>query len=240
MQEVTPRTFRAVSRTRASEEVVQQIRDLILAGRIRPGDRFPPERELVKALGVGRSTLREGMRALEALELVRVVSGQGTFLVDLPGLAANGASPAGTPFHSWDRQRELFEVREVLEPGLAALAARRATEEQIARMEAAIQAQAAHVQGGGSGMSENADFHLAVAEAAKNSVLLQMVRGNMELLRETRQHLWRDPQRPARSLAQHRELLAAIRGRDPRVAERAMRAHLREARELALQVPQEA
>jgi len=226
--------FRAVSKTRASEEVVQQIRELVAAGRIGPGDRFPSERELCRILSVGRSTLREAIRALEALGLVRVVPGQGTFLVELPG-TAGGEGPAGDSRRkAWDRQREMFEVREVLEPGLAALAARRATPEHLERIRAALAAQREEVERGGSGMVPNSAFHAAVAMAADNSILLQMVRSFLDLLRESRQSAWRNPERPARSLEQHAELLAAIETRNPRLAERIMREHVQGARRFVL------
>jgi GntR family transcriptional repressor for pyruvate dehydrogenase complex len=226
--------FRAVNKTRASEEVVQQIRELIAAGRIGPGDRFPSERDLCRILTIGRSTLREAIRALEALGLIRVVPGQGTFLVELPGTVGGEGPGADSRLKAWDRQREMFEVREVLEPGLAALAARRATEEHLARIRAALVAQEAEVKQGGPGMAPNTAFHAAVAEAADNSILLQMVRSFLDLLRESRQSAWQNPERPARSLEQHREILAAIESRNPRLAERIMREHVQGARRFVL------
>ena len=234
MQVGLQRGFHAVSKIRASEGVVQQIRELIIAGRVRPGDRFPSERELCKALSVGRSTLREAMRALEALGLVHVVPGQGTFLVELPGAHEGDGLAAGSLFKAWERKREMFEVREVLEPGLAALAARQATDEQRERIRSTLRLQEEQLDRGASGMPENTEFHVAVAEAANNSILMQMVRSLLDLLRETRQTLWQSPERPGLSVQQHRQILAAIDARDSRAAERVMREHVRGARQFVL------
>jgi len=95
-------------------------------------------------------------------------------------------------------------------------------------------AQEAEVKQGGPGMAPNTAFHAAVAEAADNSILLQMVRSFLDLLRESRQSAWQNPERPARSLEQHREILAAIESRNPRLAERIMREHVQGARRFVL------
>jgi GntR family transcriptional repressor for pyruvate dehydrogenase complex len=226
--------FRVISRRRASEEVVRQIRDLIGGGQIHPGDRFPAERELCRVLDVGRSTLREAMRALEALGLVRVVPGQGTFLVELPGAAEESGPATDSRLKAWERQREMFQVREILEPGLAALAARHATAAQRERIRSRFRAQEAGMRQGRSGMLDNTAFHMAVAEAANNSILLQMVLSFLDLLRETRLTAWQSPERPGRSVREHARILAAIEARNPRAAERAMRQHVREARRFVL------
>lgn len=226
--------FRAVTRRRASEEVIRQIRALILAGQIGPGARFPSERELCKALAIGRSTLREAIRALEVLGLVRVLPGQGTFLVNLPGTVEGNGPGSSSLLTAWDRQREMFEVREVLEPGLAALAAQRASEEQLEGIRAALRGQEHAVAGGASGLAENTAFHVAVAESANNTLLLQMVRSFLDRLRESRQTAWLDPERPLRSIEQHREILAAVASRNFRSAERVMREHVQEARRFVL------
>lgn len=231
MQAVNAKGFRAVRKTRVSEEIIEQVRDLIVSGRLRPGDRLPAERELARTFGVGRSAVREAIRAMESLGIVEARAGEGTFLAAHPGRRGNDPISSSL-FQAWDKQRKLFEVRRVLEPDLAALAARRATPEQIEKMRAILEVQEGKVQRGESHMEQDAAFHYLIAEATGNEVLLRIVDNLMDLLRKTREASLQHPERPARSLKQHWAILEAIAARKPAAAERHMRDHIREIEEL--------
>ena len=220
MGSVSVKEFRRVLKTRVSEGIIEQVRDLITSGRLKPGDRLPAERELAHTLSVSRSAVREAIRALESLGIVEARAGQGTFV----------ASPQRDPitaslFHV-NTQRNLFEVRRVLEPGLAALAARRATPEQVGKMRAILDDQKGKVHARESYVNEDAAFHFQIAEATGNEVLLRVAGSLMELLQETRDTSWRIGTRPARSLRQHQAILHAIEVRNPLLAERRMREHI--------------
>ncbi len=232
MQAISPKAFQAVRKTRLSEEINEQVRDLIASGRLRPGDRLPAERELARTLRVGRSAVREAIRAMESLGIVEVRAGEGTFVAALPGSPARDPITA-TLFQTWSTQRKLFEVRRVLEPGLAALAARRATAEQIQKLRTVLDAQEAEIRSGAAGMKEDTAFHFLIAEATGNEVLLRIVDNLMNLLRKTRETSLQHAERPARSLKQHRAILRAIEARDPAAAERRMRDHIRAIEKLA-------
>jgi DNA-binding FadR family transcriptional regulator len=131
--------FHAVQKTRASLQIVDQARDLITRGDLKPGDRLPSERKLAEILGVGRTTVREALRTMESLGLVEVRPGEGTFLAD--PTARRRPELLGTDgVDSWSTQLNLLELRAVLEPPLAGLAARRATPEHLVRMRAALTA----------------------------------------------------------------------------------------------------
>jgi GntR family transcriptional repressor for pyruvate dehydrogenase complex len=233
--EVVPgKPFRTVRKTRASEEIIEQIRDLIASGRLKVGDRLPAERELASLLTVGRSTVREAIRALESLGIVQVRAGEGTFLI------ANPADQPGDPltsrvFSSLHNQHLLFEVRTVIEPDLAALAARRASFDQIVKMREILQEQEALIQRGDSGIVADTQFHYLLAEAAGNEILFNIMNGLMDLLRETRQASLQTSGRPARSVKQHRAVLRAIEMRDPKGAEQRMREHLEEMQRVVLE-----
>jgi GntR family transcriptional repressor for pyruvate dehydrogenase complex len=194
---------------------------------MKPGDRLPAERELAQAFSVGRSAVREAIRALESLGVVEARAGEGTFVAALSG--NQGRDPiTGSLFQTWNTQRNLFEVRQVLEPGLAALAARRARPDQIAKMRAILDDQKGKVQARESYMKEDTAFHYLVAEASGNAILLRVADSLMELLQETRDASRKIEARPAHSLRQHQAILQAIEARNPLVAERRMREHIRE------------
>jgi GntR family transcriptional repressor for pyruvate dehydrogenase complex len=223
---VSREEFRTVLKTRVSESIIEQVRDLITSGRLKSGDRLPAEREFAQTLSVSRSAVREAIRALESLGIVEARAGEGTFVVTPP--QGKGRDPiTASLFQAWSTQRNLFEVRRVLEPGLAALAARRATPAQIEKMRAILDDQKGKVHAGESYMKEDTTFHYLVAEATGNEILLRVADSLMELLRETRDTSGKIASRPTRSLKQHQAILQAIEARNPLVAERRMREHIR-------------
>lgn len=226
MQTANSKAFRAIHKTRVSEDIIEQVRDVITSGRLKPGDRLPAERELAQALCVGRSAVREAMRALESLGIVEARAGEGTFVAALAG--SQGRDPiTATLFQAWSMQRKLFEVRRLLEPGLAALAARRATEDQIEKLRAVLSEQETYLQQGETGVKQDTTFHFLIAEATGNEVLLRIVDSLMELLSKTRETSLDRGDRPDQSLKQHRAILDAIESRDSVAAERSMREHVR-------------
>jgi GntR family transcriptional repressor for pyruvate dehydrogenase complex len=231
---VSDKTFRVVRKIRASEEIIEQIHELISSGQLKVGDRLPAERELAKILDVGRSTVREAIRSLESLGIVQVRAGEGTFLIanpaDLP--ADPLTARAFTPINN---QRKLFEVRMVIEPDLAALAARRASFDQILKMRGLLQEQETLIKQGDSGISADTQFHYVLAEAAGNEILFNIMTGLMDLMRETRQASLQTSGRPARSVKQHRAVLRAIETRDPKSAEQRMREHLSDMEHVVVQ-----
>jgi GntR family transcriptional repressor for pyruvate dehydrogenase complex len=222
---VPHKDFQAVRKTRVSEGIIEQIRDLITSGRLRPGDRLPAERDLAKILDVGRSTVREAIRALESLGILETRAGEGTFLAAAPSTGRDILS--ARVFESWDSQRKLFEVRQVIEPDLAALASRRATPDQIGRMREALQEQERLIHRGDIGFKADSTFHFLVAEAAGNEVLLKIMESLMDLLRETREASLQQGDRPGQSLKQHRAILRAIEARDASQAQRRMTEHIK-------------
>jgi GntR family transcriptional repressor for pyruvate dehydrogenase complex len=231
VESVSRKAFRVVRKTRVSEEIIGQIRDLITSGRLKIGDRLPAERELAETLQVGRSTVREAIRAMESLGVLEARPGEGTFLVSNPAEHQSDAITANA-FRSWDNQRKLFEVRMVIEPDLAALAARRASFEQIMKMRDILQEQEAQLKQGDSGIKADTAFHFALAEAAGNDVLVRIMESLMDLLVETREASLQPTGRTMRSMRQHRAILRAIESRDPLAAEKRMREHITEMEQL--------
>jgi len=231
VESVSRKEFRVVRKTRVSEEIIAQVRDLITSGRLKVGDRLPAERELANTLQVGRSTVREAIRALESLGILEARPGEGTFLVSNPSDVRPDPITANA-FKSWENQRKLFEVRMVIEPDLAALAARRASFEQIAKMREILREQEAAVKRGETGIKPDTTFHFLLAEAAGNEILLRIMDSLMDLLRKTREASLQTSGRSLRSMKQHKAVLRAIETRDPVAAEKRMREHIAEMEEI--------
>jgi len=175
---------------------------------------------------VGRCTLREAVRVLESLGYVEVRAGEGTFLTEFKAATTQENLPTAI-FSKWSTQLNLFELRTVLEPGLASLAARRATPDHLTKMHGMLEAQAARVRHGESGTDEDATFHELIAEATRNPALVHLMKHLAKSLRETRDPSLQRDGRPARSLRENRAILAAIEARNPTLAARLMQAHIR-------------
>jgi GntR family transcriptional regulator, transcriptional repressor for pyruvate dehydrogenase complex len=226
VQTVSHKAFHAVRKTRVSKEIIDQVRDLISSGRLEPGDRLPSERELAQTFGVGRSTVREAIRSMESLGLITVRAGEGTYLAGPSARHIQDPLTANL-FKAWSTHFKLFEVRSVLEPSLAALAARRATPEQIESMRGILADQERDILRGETGKKEDSAFHHLIAEATGNEILHNIADSLMTLLGETRETSLQHSGRPNRSLKQHRAILEAIQGHNPTAAERRMRDHIR-------------
>lgn len=215
--------LRAVKLRRIHEEIVAQIREQLAEGQLKPGDQLPPERELAEQFQVSRASVREAMRALESMGLLKIKSGDGTFVASsLDSLL----SPFSPTILRQDLLRDVFEARKLLEPEIAALAAKRAGLQHVARLEAILANQARQIAAGGSGVEADTAFHSLLAQAAKNQVFLRLNESIVDSLRESRERSLQVPGRAVRSLAGHRAILEAIRSRNAGKARRAMLAHL--------------
>ncbi|HSB81186.1 MAG TPA: FadR/GntR family transcriptional regulator [Candidatus Methylomirabilis sp.] len=226
MQTVSEKAFHVIHKTRVSKEIIDQVRDLISSGRLKPGDRLPSERELAHTFHVGRSTVREAIRSMESLGLIDVRAGEGTFLAG-PKAERTHDPLSANLFQAWGTHFKLFEVRSVLEPALAGLAARRATSEQIEAMRGILADQEREILRGESGKKEDTVFHHLIAEATGNEILHRIADSLMSLLGQTRETSLQRGGRPLRSYKQHQAILEAIEARNPAAAERRMREHIR-------------
>jgi DNA-binding FadR family transcriptional regulator len=220
--------FAPIRPTRASSDVIAQIRRAIMSGQYRPGDRLPTEREMAQQFGVSRVTVRDALRALEANGLVRVkVGGQGGPYVSEPDIALLSDS-IGTHLHIRGITfEELAEARQALETTAAQLAALRATPEDLAGLEAAIQGPMRPPPSDAAASS--LDFHTALVIASHNQALLAMFRATRALIQEAFDQLHaQQPDMADAARKTHTELFAAIAARDAERAGNLMRQHLEE------------
>ena len=234
MSEAPDLEFTPVRKTRVFEDVARQIQRLIADGALTPGDRLPPERELAERFGVSRGSVRDAIRTLEIVGLLAARQGEGTVVADVSP-EAMAAPLASVLVRKRELIADLLDVRKILEPALAARAARRATEEEIARLEDVLRRQRAKMLRGESTVEEDSEFHSVVAHAARNGVILKVLDVLMDLLRETRTRSLQVEGRLQKSFAGHRRVLEAIRRRDPDAAERAVRRHLEEIESIVME-----
>ncbi|PYM71756.1 MAG: GntR family transcriptional regulator [Candidatus Rokuibacteriota bacterium] len=214
-----------IKSTRIYEEIVRQVKQLIAEGRLKTGDRLPPERELAEKFVVSRTSVREALRALESLGLIEIRAGEGTFVRQVSVDALVG--PLALMMTSQrEAIGELFEARRVLEPAIAALAASRATPDEVQDMERILESQAREVAAGRTGIAEDAAFHTAIGAAAHNRAITRIVHAIMDLLTQSREESLNTPGRPTRSHQDHRRILQAIAKRNPSAARQAMADHL--------------
>jgi GntR family transcriptional repressor for pyruvate dehydrogenase complex len=214
-----------IKSTRIYEEIVRQVKAMIAEGRLKGGDRLPPERDLAEKFVVSRTSVREALRALESLGLVEIRPGEGTFVrqVSIESLV----EPLALLMVSQrEAIAELFEARRLLEPSLAALAAGRATPEEIHEMERILEMQAAEIAAGRTGLAQDAQFHAAIGVAAHNRAITRIAHAIMDLLTQSREESLNTPGRPTRSHEDHRRVLTAIAARDAESARRAMHEHI--------------
>lgn len=216
-----------MKRTKVYAEVASQIHRLIEDGRLKPGDRLPPERDLAEMFGVSRTSVRDAIRVLEMRGLVEPRHGEGTVIRQVPIDAIVGPL-ASAVTASKDLTADLFDMRKMLEPPLARAAAMRATGEDLVALREIIDRQSERVRAGEVAIDEDTAFHYRIATAAKNQVVLRLMDVVMDLLRESRTRSLQAGGRAERSLDGHRRILAAIQGRDPDAAAHAMRVHIEE------------
>ena len=214
-----------IKSTRIYEEIVRQIKALVQEGKLKSGDRLPPERDLAERFKVSRTSVRGAFRTLEAMGLIEIRPGEGTFVreVSVESLIEPLALVILT---QREAVGELFEARRLLEPAIAGLAASRATEDEIHEMERILEEQAKEVAAGRTGLAQDAAFHAAIASSAHNRAITRIVNALMDLLTQSREESLQTPGRPTRSHQDHRRILEAIRQHDEAEARRAMLDHL--------------
>jgi len=214
-----------IKSTRIYEEIVRQVKAMIADGKLKGGDRLPPERDLAEKFVVSRTSVREALRALESLGLVEIRPGEGTFVRQV-SIDALIEPLALLMVSQREAIGELFEARRLLEPSLAALAAMRATPDEIQEMERILDEQGKEVASGRTGLAQDAQFHAAIGTAAHNRAITRIAHGIMDLLTQSREDSLNTPGRPTRSHEDHRRILAAIGRRDADGARAAMLEHI--------------
>lgn len=218
--------FRSIRRSpAAADEAIATIKEMILGGELVARQRLPSEKQLAEALGVSRPTMREAIRGLLTLNILESRHGDGTYVtslepellaapleflmkVDGPGLAS------------------VLETRRILEPAMAGLAAERASEDDLARLDAVILEYDAALDDIDRCIALDEEFHGIVAGASRNHFIASTLSTLSLLALESRRRTAADRRVRTRSSQDHRDILAALRSGSPEAAQQAMDAHL--------------
>jgi GntR family transcriptional repressor for pyruvate dehydrogenase complex len=223
--------YKLVRTSRLYEQIVEQIEGSIVKGDLKAGDQLPAERDLAQRFGVSRTAVREAVKALREKGLVEAYSGRGTFITDGTTQAVRQSLDLMVKIGQPEGSTHLAEVRAILEPEIAALAAVRIQEPELTTMRDAVAAMDRAGQDPETYIEADLDFHLALAEGAANPLILSLLDSIVALLREQRLRIFKVPGGPERGQIHHKRILDAVERHDSEKAREAMRGHLSQVRD---------
>ncbi len=209
--------------------VAEYVLGLIEAGRLKPGDRLPPERDLADQVGVSRASLRSGIRSLQAMGVMNARQGSGTYIVAGPPRLGEGPLRFLAALHGFTPD-QMFEARAMLEVGASGLAAANAGPEHVTTMADEVTAMFASIDDPHQYLLHDVQFHRAVAAASGNPVLATLIDTLSQLVFEIRRQSVALSTDLRESAEMHRLIYRAIRARDVERARREMGEHLEKSR----------
>ncbi|MBA4602145.1 FadR/GntR family transcriptional regulator [Thermoactinomyces mirandus] len=211
------------------DEVADYLKEQIMNGTYKPGDRLPSLRELSELLGVGQSTIREAVSSLKTMGLVTIRHGEGTFVTRFDPEEIMSGFEQIQPVTKQDIL-SLLEARKIIETGIARLAAERRSKEKLKNIEEALKEMEQAVAKEELGDKADLKFHYEIARASHNPVLefiMQSISETMgKALKASREKMFQTKGYPEQLLAEHRNIFEAIAGKNPKKAEEAMLNHL--------------
>ena len=214
-----------IKRRRLHEDIVQQFHELINRGKLLPGERLPSERDLACQFNVSRSSVREAIRSMELQGLVVSKPGSGTFISELYEDSIGDLVAAAIRTET-KHLSDIFEIRHLMEPAIAGLAAVRASKADLQNMRQILKTQKKQIENGETGVESDTAFHFALALATHNTALVSMVNAIEDILTKSRDQSLQRPGRPERSLESHLQILTMIEQGDSNNAVTAMDHHL--------------
>lgn len=215
-----------------TNKAVEQIKNLIINGELSPGDKIPSERQLAEIMNVSRPTIREAFKILSAMGFVNIKQGSGVIVADQ---SVRIDSLASLLFLRTDNIHELFEVRKVIETQIAGWAAQRGTTNFLKEIEMKEKSYQKVITNNEFKNKEDREtfisqsdqkFHLMIAEASGNEVILRLMNNLIDLLYKSRTQSMKIPGRVEQSLEEHIEIAKAFQARDVKLARKKMLKHL--------------
>jgi GntR family transcriptional repressor for pyruvate dehydrogenase complex len=216
---------------RLYERIVSQIEERIEAGDLKVGDRLPSERELAEQFAVSRTAVREAVKALRQKGLVEIRPGRGTFITNGTSDSVRSSLDMLIKMGVAKGSGHLVEVREILEPEIAALAATRISDEYVQAMQDAVNIMDTALDNVDLFVEADLDFHLALAEGTQNPLIPLLVDSIIDLLRTQRKRIGLTKGGLRRGQVHHKKILDAVMRRDAKAARRAMQDHLQQVRD---------
>lgn len=217
--------FKKIKKITAAENIVEQIKEMITNGDISPGEKLPSERELASMMGVSRATVREAMRSLNSLGIVEIKSGEGTFLNENTSILSDHFKLQ----HVLKKYSvlEMVEARNLLEIEIVDFAVSRATKENIEFLEEMYEETLVTLSSPEDFIRADFAFHMAIAEAAHNAFLAEMLNTTRDLLLEINLQVVQKTDQITYADKGHQAILAAIKARDKNRAKEEMKKHIK-------------
>lgn len=222
--------FTQLKSERLYEKIVNQVKELIKEGKLKPGDQLPPERQLAATLGCSRTTVREACRVLEADGLIVSKQGGGRFVQQI--------NQDLTPQYDYDPVNlieksailHFLEVREVLEPKIVELACQRATDEDIEKLGCVLQEMKETLKHPDMPINKDFNFHLLLAESSHNFVFVSMIKSTLNMINKVRNKILGTQERYEEAFREHQIIYDMVKARDAEGASQAMKDHLQKLR----------
>jgi len=222
--------YSAIKPRKISDEIVEQIKSLILQGDLKPGETLPPERTLAKSLNVSRVSLREALNTLQGMGLLEIQQGNRTCVRPITTRSIHDPLVSFTK-SSPKNIMKVFEIRKYLELGSVSLAAERATDEEISRLENILKEMEEDLKRNRLGAKADHEFHTALAEATHNEAYIHMMKTIYDLLQEELRIAWggifRKRDKRMKLFEQHQNILEAVKQHDPKKGREEALAHLK-------------
>lgn len=228
--------YKKINQKPIFHQIIDEIRSLIREGKLEQGDLLPPERELSKLIGVNRHSLREALKILEYMGILKSKTGVGTIITGFKsGLLSRQSNELSniSPQKIWF---ELIEVRKAIEPYMAKLAAERATVDDLKSMAELIDEIEAKVARKESGTAASERFHMALAKATQNNAFIRIAEPITGMLVQYRETSVKVPGRSIMALDEHKEIYLSVKNRQPKKAAQAMLNHLNKLEEMVRKV----
>jgi GntR family transcriptional regulator, transcriptional repressor for pyruvate dehydrogenase complex len=209
-----------------TDEAITKIKEMIVSGEMQPGSRLPPEKELSERLGLSRNSLREAVKALELIKILDVRQGDGTYVTSLQPHLLLDAMSFVVDLHQDRSVIEIFEVRRVLEPHAAGIAALHITDEQVAELRQKLESvdESTPVE---ELVAHDIEFHRFITQAAGNAYMTSLLDGLSSST--VRARVWRgltQERSVTRTLDEHRAIVDALASHDPEVARSWVTVHI--------------
>ncbi len=237
LQSQMPSSMVPIDRSGITELVVQRIKELLIKGELKAGSRLPPERELAERFHISRPSLRTALKALSVMGIIRAKPGSGTYIAEsLPEIFT--APMQFLTLINQTSAEELFEARQIIEAGLAGLAAERATPEDLRCLAEEIEGMRRSMDDPDIFFSHDIRFHKAMADAANNPLMSRVMDTVAELLYQFRRESASHRGHFEGAIRGHERVLQAITRRDPIAAKEMLSRHLRDALEGLAEVRQ--
>ncbi|NLY29960.1 MAG: FadR family transcriptional regulator [Firmicutes bacterium] len=219
---------------KVADAVVDYIITKIASGELKVGEQLPPQSELAAELGVSRTAVREAMRSLSLMGMLRIDQGRGTFVNQtVPGLFIEPLAYVLSMDHIM--LLEIVEARAIIEAKTAYLCALRATDKEISALEVLTRDMMSKIEDLDSFNELDLDFHVQVARGSHNSVLVAVIEAMQGPLSQQLGEVQRLPGAARRAVEYHRRVVKGLHDRDPEAATKAMKEHLDDVRRAVLQ-----